>query len=95
MTQLLGEIEGVENNTPEGAFYMFPRISSFFGKSHNGTMVSNSDDLAEYILSEGHVATVSGDAFGSPECLRISYAASDSDLKEAVKRMKAALEKLQ
>ena len=95
MTQLLGEIEGVENNTPEGAFYMFPRISSFFGKSHNGTMISNSDDLAEYILSEGHVATVSGDAFGSPECLRISYAASDSDLKEAVKRMKAALEKLQ
>jgi len=95
MTQLLGEIEGVENNTPEGAFYMFPRISSFFGKSHNGTMISNSDDLAEYILSEGHVATVSGDAFGSPECLRISYAASDSDLKEAVKRMKSALEKLQ
>ncbi len=95
MTQLLGEIDGVENNTPEGAFYMFPRISSFFGKSHNGITISNSDDLAEYILSEGHVATVSGDAFGSPECLRISYAAADSDLKEAVKRMKSALEKLQ
>jgi aspartate aminotransferase len=95
VAELLGEIEGVENNTPDGAFYMFPRVSSFFGKSYNGISVENSDDLAEYILAEGHVATVSGAAFGSPECIRISYAASDDDLREAVKRIKNALAKLQ
>jgi len=74
---------------------MFPRISSFFGKSHNGTVINNSDDLAEYILSEAHVATVSGSAFGSPECLRLSYAASQTELEEAGKRMAEALNKLQ
>ncbi len=92
--KLLTEIEGVEINKPQGAFYMFPKISSFFGKSFGGTTIRNSDDLAEYILSEGHVATVSGDAFGSPECLRLSYAASEANLKEAAKRLKAALNKL-
>ncbi len=92
--KLLSEIPGVEINNPQGAFYMFPRISSFFGKSHGGVTIKDSDDLAEYILSEGHVATVSGAAFGSPECLRISYAASEADLTEAGKRLKEALGKL-
>ncbi|MCZ4407184.1 pyridoxal phosphate-dependent aminotransferase [Cryomorphaceae bacterium 1068] len=92
--KLLSEIDGVEINQPKGAFYMFPRVSNFFGKSHNGTMINNSDDLAEYILSEAHVATVSGGAFGSPECLRLSYAASQAELEEAAKRMNEALNKL-
>ncbi len=95
MTDLLNGIKGIENNTPEGAFYMFPRVSSFFGKSHGDMKIKDSDDLAEFLLAEGHVATVSGAAFGSPECLRISYAASENDLQEAVKRIKSALEKLQ
>ncbi|HKK38857.1 MAG TPA: aminotransferase class I/II-fold pyridoxal phosphate-dependent enzyme, partial [Cryomorphaceae bacterium] len=93
--KLLSEIDGMEINQPKGAFYMFPRVSSFFGKSYNGTVINNSDDLAEYILSEAHVATVSGDAFGSPECLRLSYAASQAELEEAGKRMAEALNKLQ
>jgi aspartate aminotransferase len=92
--RLLSEIDGVEINQPKGAFYMFPRVSSFFGKSHNGTTINNSDDLAEYILTEAHVATVSGGAFGSPECLRLSYAASQAELEEAAKRMADALNKL-
>lgn len=92
--KMLNEIEGVEINKPQGAFYMFPKVSSFFGKSFGNTTIRNSDDLAEYILSEGHVATVSGGAFGSPECLRISYAASEENLIEAGKRLKSALNKL-
>ncbi|MGB6036005.1 MAG: pyridoxal phosphate-dependent aminotransferase [Cryomorphaceae bacterium] len=92
--KLLSEIDGVEINQPKGAFYMFPRVSSFFGKSYNGTVINNSDDLAEYILSEAHVATVSGGAFGSPECIRLSYAASQAELEEAAKRMAEALNKL-
>lgn len=92
--KMLNEIEGVEINKPQGAFYMFPKVSSFFGKSFGDITIRNSDDLAEYILSEGHVATVSGDAFGSPECLRISYAASEENLIEAGKRLKSALNKL-
>lgn len=92
--KLLSEIDGVEINKPQGAFYMFPRISSFFGKSDGNTTIRNSDDLAEYILTEGHVATVSGDAFGSPECIRLSYAASETDIKEAASRLKKALNKL-
>lgn len=94
MGKALSEIPGMEVNEPEGAFYMFPKISSFFGKSYNGQRIANSNDLAEYILTEGHVATVGGDAFGSPECLRISYAASQKDLAEAVRRIAAALSKL-
>ncbi|MCH2213955.1 MAG: pyridoxal phosphate-dependent aminotransferase [Flavobacteriales bacterium] len=92
--KLLSAIEGVEINQPKGAFYMFPRVSSFFGKSFKGTTIGNSDDLAEYILSEAHVATVSGAAFGSPECIRLSYAASEEELKEAATRMADALNKL-
>ncbi len=92
---LLNEIEGIEINKPEGAFYMFPRVSHFFGKKAGDTTIANSDDLAEYILTEAHVATVSGAAFGSPNCLRLSYAASEDDLKEAADRMQKALAKLQ
>lgn len=94
ITELLSEIPGVECNVPDGAFYMFPRVSHYFGKRSGDTVINNSDDLAEYILTEGHVATVSGAAFGSPECLRISYAASEADLKEAASRIKGALAKL-
>ena len=93
--KLLSEIEGVEINKPDGAFYMFPRISYFFGKKAGEIRITNSDDLAEYILTEAHVATVSGDAFGSPDCLRLSYAASEKDLQEAARRMQKALAKLQ
>lgn len=92
--KLLSEIDGVEINKPQGAFYMFPQVSSFFGKSYGNMVINNSDDLAEYILSEGHVATVSGAAFGSPECLRISYAASEENIIEAGKRLKKALNNL-
>lgn len=94
ITDLLSEIPGVECNVPDGAFYMFPRVSHYFGKRFGDKVIQNSDDLAEYILAEGHVATVSGAAFGSPECLRISYAASEADLKEAAARIKGALAKL-
>ena len=92
--KLLSEIDGLEVNEPQGAFYMFPKVTAFFGKSFGDTTIQNSDDLAEYILSEGHVATVSGSAFGSPNCLRISYAASEDNLIEACKRIKSALDKL-
>jgi len=94
MTDLLSEIEGVEVNKPQGAFYLFPRVSSFFGKGMGNLKINGSDDLAEYILTEAHVATVSGAAFGSPECLRLSYAAGEKDLTEAVKSMKTALDQL-
>lgn len=90
----LDSIEGVITNMPEGAFYFFPDVSAFFGKSYNGTTVKDSGDLALYLLNEAKVATVSGDAFGSPNNIRLSYAASEAELKEALIRMKDALEKL-
>lgn len=90
----LDKIDGVITNMPEGAFYFFPDISAFFGKSHNGTVINDSNDLAMYLLSEAKVATVTGDAFGSPNNIRLSYAASETELKEALIRMKDALEKL-
>jgi len=94
ITNLLSEIDGFAVNKPEGAFYMFPNVSALFGKSDGEKTIENSDDLAEYILTSGHVATVSGAAFGSPKCLRISYAAAEKDLIEAVKRIKNAISKL-
>ncbi len=94
MTKLMSEIPGVETNRPTGAFYMFPKISSFFGKSFEGTKVDSADDLAEYLLSEAHVASVSGAPFGAPNCIRFSYAAGEADLIEAMKRVKEALLKL-
>ncbi|WP_394750866.1 pyridoxal phosphate-dependent aminotransferase [Spongiimicrobium salis] len=89
--QLLGEIEGFKLNVPEGAFYVFPDISSFFGKNLNGTTIQTASDLSMYILENANVATVTGEAFGNPNCIRISYAASEKELREAVARMKAVL----
>ncbi|GAA0875162.1 pyridoxal phosphate-dependent aminotransferase [Wandonia haliotis] len=91
---LLNEIEGVKTNVPEGAFYLFPDVSSFFGKRYNDTIINSATDLAMYLLQEGLVAIVTGEAFGNPNCIRISYAAAEEELIEAMKRMKQALEKL-
>ena len=91
---LLADIPGVKANEPQGAFYVFPDVSEFFGKSDGETTVKDSGDLALYILSKAHVSTVSGAAFGSPNCIRISYAASDEDLKTALLKIKDALAEL-
>ena len=91
---LLKEIKGIRVGTPEGAFYVMPEISYYFGKSDGETKITNSDELALYLLDKAQVATVGGDAFGAPECLRISYATSDELLIEAVRRIKNALERL-
>ncbi|PWG81893.1 aspartate aminotransferase [Pararcticibacter amylolyticus] len=89
---LLKEIPGLKVNLPGGAFYFFPEVSSFFGKkTEDGEVISNADELALYLLNKGHVAVVSGDAFGDPNSIRISYAASEEKLKEAAARIKKAL----
>jgi len=94
MLDLLREIPGMKLNIPQGAFYIFPDISSYFGKKHNGTVVKNSSDLCMYILEKGLVGLVPGEAFGEPRCLRISYAAADEQLVEAAKRIKHCLAEL-
>lgn len=91
---LLSEIDGLEVNDPQGAFYLFPKCSSFFGKSYNGRVIKDSADMAIYLLEEAHVACVAGNAFGAPDNIRLSYATSDENLVEAVGRMKAALYQL-
>ncbi len=91
---LLGEIEGLKVRVPQGAFYVMPDISYFFGKSDGKTTIGTSDDLAMYLLNKARVATVGGTAFGAPECLRISYATSDDLLIEAAGRIKKALDDL-
>jgi len=91
---LLTEIPGIKVNIPKGAFYFFPEVSSYFGKSYGNYSINSSEDLCMYLLSDAHVSLVTGDAFGSPECVRLSYAASMDDLKEAIQRIKGALEKL-
>ena len=91
IVQLAKEIPGLEVNVPEGAFYLFPKCSSFFGKSDGTTTINNSTDLALYLLEKGHVATVGGDAFGDAECFRMSYATSDDNIREAMRRIKEAL----
>ena len=88
---LLREIDGFKVNVPEGAFYVFPDISEFFGKTIKGTKIENASDFSLFILENDNVATVTGDAFGSPNCIRISYAASEKDIREAIKRIKKAL----
>lgn len=88
---LLGEIQGFQLNVPEGAFYVFPNISSFFGKTIKGKTIKNASDFALFLLEEANVATVTGEAFGNPNCIRISYAASEESLKEAISRIKAAI----
>ncbi len=90
----LNEIPGVKANRPQGAFYVFPDISSFFGKSYGSYTINSANDLSLYLLDEGLVALVTGEAFGDPNCIRISYAASEEVLKEAMKRIKEALSKL-
>jgi aspartate aminotransferase len=92
---MLKEMPGVKANTPEGAFYIFPDISAFFGKKYKEYTITNSQDLCLYLLAEALVALVSGDAFGAPECIRISYAASEQTLTKAMERVKEALAKLQ
>lgn len=91
---LLEEIPGIKTNHPDGAFYIFPDISAFFGKSDGTTTIHNADDFCDYIMNTVYVALVSGAAFGDPNCFRLSYAASEAQLREAVRRMKEALGKL-
>ncbi|WP_417867085.1 pyridoxal phosphate-dependent aminotransferase [Xanthomarina gelatinilytica] len=88
---LLSEIEGFKTNTPEGAFYVFPNISYYFGKTLRGKTIHNATDFSLYLLEEALVATVTGDAFGNPDCIRISYAASQAQIIEAIKRIKEAV----
>jgi aspartate aminotransferase len=88
---LAKEIPGIKINIPDGAFYLFPDVSSFFGKTLKGKLIANADDLSMYLLSEANVATVTGDAFGNPNCIRISYATSEALLTEAFKRIKEVL----
>jgi aspartate aminotransferase len=90
----LNKMEGVKINVPEGAFYVFPDISSFFGKATGDYKINNADDLAMYLLMEAEVATVTGNAFGNEKCIRISYAASDEELKMAMDRIRTALSNL-
>lgn len=89
--KLLGEIEGFKLNVPEGAFYVFPDISYFFGKTLGGTRIENASDFALYLLEKANVATVTGEAFGNPKCIRISYATSQNTIKEAVTRIQKAV----
>lgn len=94
IVSLAKDIPGLEVNEPEGAFYLFPKCSSYFGKSHDGRTINTSTDLALFILEDGHVATVAGDAFGDPCCFRMSYATSDDNIREAMARIKKSLAKL-
>lgn len=94
IVKLASEIEGLEVNKPEGAFYLFPKCSSFFGKTDGKHTINNSTDFSLYLLEEAHVATVAGDAFGEPDGFRMSYATSDENICEALRRIKEALEKL-
>jgi aspartate aminotransferase len=91
---LLNGVQGMKCNVPEGAFYIFPEVSAYYGTEVDGRKITNSVDLCNYILEVGHVALVPGNAFGSPECIRISYAASESQIREAVNRIKSVLGKL-
>lgn len=94
IVELAKDIPGLEVNVPQGAFYLFPKCSSFYGKACGDKVINNSTDLAMFLLEEGHVATVCGDAFGDPECFRMSYATSDDNIREAMKRIKETLAKL-
>ncbi|MDT0539433.1 pyridoxal phosphate-dependent aminotransferase [Croceitalea sp. P059] len=89
--ELLNAIDGFQCNEPEGAFYVFPDISAYFGKTLNGTLINNASDFAMYLLEKANVATVTGDAFGNPKSIRISYAASEDNIREAISRIKSVL----
>jgi aspartate aminotransferase len=92
--QLMSEIPGLKCNVPDGAFYVFPDVTSFFGKSFNGQTINNSSELCMYFLNEMHVAVVSGDSFGDDNCFRFSYACSEKDIREAISRIKKGLAQL-
>ena len=94
IVKLAKDIPGLEVNEPQGAFYLFPKCTNFYGKSYEGKTINNSTDLAMFLLEVGHVATVGGDAFGDPECFRMSYATSDDNIVEAMRRIKETLGKL-
>ena len=95
IVSLAREIPGLEVNVPEGAFYLFPKCSAFYGTTApDGSVIQNSTDLAMYLLKEAHVATVGGDAFGDPDCFRMSYATSDENIREAIRRIAKALSEL-
>ena len=94
IVRLAREIPGLEVNEPHGAFYLFPQCSSYFGKRFGDKVIENSTDFAPYLLEHAHVATVGGDAFGSPRCFRMSYATSDENIVEAMRRIKEALAEL-
>lgn len=94
IVELAKDIPGLNVNVPQGAFYLFPECSSFYGKSDGERVINNSTDLAMYLLEVGHVATVGGDAFGDPDCFRMSYATSDDNIREALRRIKEVLGKL-
>ena len=94
IVELAKDIPGLEVNTPQGAFYLFPKCSSFYGKSDGEHTIKDSNDLAMYLLEVGHVATVGGDAFGDPDCFRMSYATSDENIREAMRRIKEVLGRL-
>ncbi len=91
---MLEEIPGIKTNLPDGAFYVFPDISSFFGKSDGQILIKDADDFCDYIMSQAYVALVSGNAFGDPNCVRLSYAASEEQLREAVRRIKTLVSRL-
>ena len=94
IVKLAKEVPELEVNVPQGAFYLFPKCNSYFGKSNGEKTINNSTDFAMYLLEEAHVATVGGDAFGDPDCFRMSYATSDENIVEAIRRIKEALAKL-
>src|SRR5690606_36519350 len=92
--KLLKEIPGVKSNYPQGAFYFFPDVSAFFGKSDGKRTIANADDLCLYLLEEAHVSLLPGGAFGDENCIRLSYAASEQELRTALASMKEALARL-
>ena len=94
IVELAKDIPGLEVNVPEGAFYLFPKCSNFFGKTDGTRVINSSTDLAMYLLDVGHVATVAGDAFGDPQCFRMSYATSDDNIRESMRRIKECLAQL-
>lgn len=94
IVRLAKEVPGFEVNNPQGAFYLFPKCSAYFGKRYGDKVINTSDDFALFLLEEAHVACVGGDSFGCPECFRMSYATSDENIVEAMRRIKAACEKL-
>ena len=91
---LLKEIPGFEVNMPQGAFYFFPNVRYYLGKSHGDTKIETVNDLCMFLLEDAHVSLVTGEAFGDPECLRLSYAASEEELKKAIAKMTVSLAKL-